>query len=62
MTFEPGVGTLLECESISIINDTILEDSEQFSVTLTTLDVDVTIRPSTATVTIGDDDGRFSHP
>lgn len=57
VVFEPGSGSLLECENISINNDTILEDDEQFTVALTTLDSDVTVRPNTATVTIIDDDG-----
>ncbi len=60
VTFEPGAGSLLECENISITNDTILENDEQFLVALTTPDTDITIRPNIATVTIIDDDGNFT--
>ena len=58
LTFKPGSGSLLGCTNVAIVNDTTLEDHEQFLVFLTTLDPDVTIRPTIATVTIVDDDGK----
>ena len=41
---------------ITIINDTLLEDDETFSVSLETNDPAVILRPDTATVTIVDED------
>jgi len=56
LTFLPG--TAERCANISISNDTILEDDELFSVQLDTTDQAVTLSPSSADVTIGDDDGK----
>ena len=47
-----------QCSSISIDDDTILENDEAFSVQLSTLDPDVNLTPSTATVTIENDDSE----
>ena len=55
-------GTDQQCTSISISNDPILEYDELFSVQLNTTDQAVILRPSSANITIGDDDGKsFSH-
>ena len=56
LTFQATVN--LQCSSISIIDDTILENDEVFSVQLSTLDPDVNLTPSTATVTIENDDSE----
>ena len=40
------------------MNDTILENDEVFSVLLSTLDLDVNLTPSAATVTIEDNDSE----
>ena len=40
------------------MDDTILENDEVFSVQLSTLDPDVNLTPSTATVTIENDDSE----
>ena len=48
----------LQCSSIPIVDDTILENDEVFSVQLSTLDPDVNLTPSTATVTIENDDSE----
>ena len=49
----------MQCSSIPIVDDTILENDEVFSVQLSTLDPDVNLTPSTATVTIEDDDSEL---
>ena len=51
-------GTDQQCTSISISDDPILENDEFFSVVLNTTDQAVTLRPSTANITIEDDDGK----
>ena len=60
LTFQSG--SMLECVSISITNDTILENSEEFSVQLTTTDsaVNLNATSNSATVTITDNDREFS--
>ena len=56
-TFIPGVNELCTSE-ISIIDDLILEDNETFSVLLSTTDLDVSLEPSSASVTIVDNDSK----
>ena len=56
LTFQATV--TLQCSSISIMDDTILENDEVFSVQLSTLDPDVNLTPSTATVTIENNDSE----
>ena len=58
LTFLPG--TTLQCASISISDDAILENDESFSVQLTSTDPAVTLSPSasSATITIGNDDSK----
>ena len=51
-------GTDQQCTSISISNDPILENDELFSAQLNTTDRAVTLRPSSANITIEDDDGK----
>ena len=46
-----------QCTSISISDDPILENDELFSVELNTSDQAVTLHPSSANITIEDDDG-----
>ena len=50
---EPDV----QCISIDIMNDSVLENTENFFVLLQTGDVSVTLTSSMAAVTILDDDG-----
>lgn len=59
LTFQPGMTTGLECVSVSIIDDTILETSEDFQIRLSTdpLDSRVMVDNSITTVVILDDDG-----
>ena len=56
-TFMPGVSDLCTSE-ISIIDDLVLEDNETFSVLLSTTDLDVSLEPSSASVTIVDNDSK----
>ena len=51
-------GTTLQCASISIFDDAVLENDELFSVQLTSTDPAVTVSPSarSANITIADDD------
>ena len=55
--FSPGM-TGPQCQSISITDDSILENNEVFVVALRTTDQDVILNPSTTSVTILDDDGN----
>ena len=56
-TFIPGVNELCTSE-ISIIDDLVLEDNETFSVLLSTTDLNVSLEPSSASVTIVDNDSK----
>ena len=47
----------LVCVDIAIVNDTILENPEVFSALLTTIDPQVNPDPSSAAITILDNDG-----
>ena len=47
------------CISISIIDDTVVEEAEGFTVNVSTTDTAVAISPSSATVVIIDNDGEF---
>ena len=56
--FMPGVN--VSCTSgINIIDDSILENNETFTAVLSTEDLDVLIDPTSATVTIVDNDGKI---
>ena len=57
LTFSPGVNE--SCTTIiPIVDDSVLENDEVFSVTLSTTDSDVSLDPASATVTILDNDGK----
>ena len=56
LTFQPGETEL--CIQITIIDDVILEDNETFSVGLITTDQAVILNPSSATVTILNNDSE----
>ena len=57
LTFVPGQTTA--SVSVSIVEDSNIEDTEMFSATLTTTDSNVVIGADTATVTILDDDREY---
>ena len=58
LTFSPGVNQ--SCTTIiPIVDDSVLESDEVFSVTLSTTDSDVSLDPISATVTILDNDGKI---
>ena len=49
------------CHNISVPDDIIVEDSETFTITVETSNQnDVIMRPTTAIVTILDDDGKYN--
>ena len=57
LTFTPGVNVLCTTE-IPIIDDNVLEDNQTFNVVLSTADSDILLDPSSATITIVDNDGN----
>lgn len=59
LAFPPGITK--NCISITIVNDTALENDEQFFILLTTNDEDVDFNPSVAEVIISDDDGKLTN-
>ena len=56
LIFRPAVVSL--CTNVSIVNDSVLESTEQFSVELSTRDFDVMLANSSASVIIFDDDRK----
>ena len=59
LTFLPGVN--LQCASISIVDDAVLESNEDFTVQLTAQDTAaITINLNSTDVTIIDNDGESS--
>ena len=57
LTFTPGVNSLTV--SVPIIDNGILEGTEQFFGDLSTSDPDVDLQPQRTTIIIADDDGNF---
>ena len=57
LTFTPGVNSLTV--SVPIIDNGILEGTEQFFGDLSTSDPDVDLQPQRTTIRIADDDGKF---
>ena len=57
LTFNSG--TTNQTVMIPIIGDNVVESTESFTVSLTSADSAVILNPSTTTVTIQDDDGKF---
>ena len=47
-----------QCLNVSIVNDNELENEEEFSLTLTTMEDRVRLDPDSTTVRITDDDGK----
>jgi len=60
VTFLPGNTTV--CETIGIVNDSIVEDTESFSVTLASNDSQVTVNATSdeATILITDNDRTYA--
>ena len=58
LIFSPAVVSL--CANVSIVNDSVLESTEQFSVELSTTDFEVMLANSSASVIILDDDRKHS--
>ena len=59
LTITPGTTGDPPCILILILNDLVVEDTKIFSVNLTTTDSDVLLHPSSAVITIEDDDSEF---
>ena len=58
LTFDPFLEQFVQCVTIDIIDDSVLEAEETFNVMVTTSDPDISIRPfNSAIVTIRNDDG-----
>ena len=59
LTFSPGNKRV--CSNVSIINDAVYEDPEDFTVSISTSDPSVIIDPTreSGTATILDDDGKL---
>jgi hypothetical protein len=60
LTFQPATATEPRCGDVQITNEDILEDDESFSVVLGSSDNAVVVDSSTATVTIRNDDSKFT--
>ena len=58
LIFSPAVVSL--CANVSIVDDSILESTEQFSVELSTTDFDVMLANTSASVIILDDDRKYN--
>lgn len=58
LTFQPG-SALQHCTPVIVVNDSILEMDEVFSVILSTRDRAVNFGQESANVTIIDDDSKF---
>ena len=46
------------CQTVTIVDDLVCEDTEEFSIELSTADDQVDIDPSMATISITDNDGE----
>ena len=57
LTFNSG--NTSQTVMIPIVGGNVVESTESFTVSLTSADSAVTLNPSTTTVTIQDDDGKF---
>ena len=58
LTFSADVDRV--CRNVTTQDDTILEDDEEFTLTLTTTDGSVNLVPDLATVTIVDNDSKLN--
>ena len=56
LTFRPAV--VSQCINVSIVDDSVLESTEEFTVELSTTDLDVILVNSSASVILLDDDGK----
>ena len=58
LVYQPSEAvTQLHCLRVPILNDSVLENTESFSITITTLDTNVVLTQSRVPVYIQDDDG-----
>lgn len=59
LTFSPG--NTVQNIAISLVQDTLIEGDEVFSVILSTTDLNVQINDGITTVTIQDDDSKYEY-
>ena len=62
LIFQPSQADVPQCEDVPILEDTILETNEFFTVELSTTDPVVILSPQSATVTITDNDSMYIVP
>lgn len=55
----PEISAQPQCTDLEILGDSILEADEVFGISLSTSDPDVFLAPSTANITIINDDGKW---
>ena len=56
-----STGDVIRCINVSIIDDLVFEESETFTVTVTTTSPRVTLGNNYTTVTITDNEGQYDH-
>ena len=61
LTFTPGPGGDRACFNVSVLDDTALEEIENFNLALNSTDPDVVLDPDMAQVTIADTDSKILH-
>lgn len=60
LTFDPSANQLIQCATVQIVNDSLLESVEMFEAVLNSSDPDISIRPfSNTIVMIRNDDGMY---
>lgn len=60
LTFDPSANQLVQCATVQIVNDSLLESVEMFEAVLNSSDPDISIRPfSNTIVMIRNDDGMY---
>lgn len=58
LTFDPSTNQLVQCATVQIFNDSLLEATESFEAVLNSSDPDISIRPfSNTIIMIRNDDG-----
>ena len=57
LTFEPSLNGSRLCVMVDIVNDSVLEEEQTFSVILSTADPDIIVQEDPAVVFIIDNDG-----
>lgn len=61
LRLEPLMSNNRLCLMVLVMNDSVLEEEQTFSVVLSTADLDITLQSNPAVVTIVDNDGIFAN-